>query len=524
MRPPQRRRSQGTRVARIASVVVAALTLAGCGSTVASSGVAGTAISGSTGLNGTPGLELGSPSVPPGVAPGGVLAPSTGGAVTTTDGTPISGTSTGGGSGTTATSTTPSLLPSTGQGYDRAKVYLGFPTNNDASAAAGSLGLAGLDFGDQIAMANAIVKDLNDRGGLFGRTVVALIHDIKTADLQADPQAQAQATCSFFTQDHKVVAVVNIVAGIDLESFYTCLRKHTTPLFTAGFVPKDSAVLRDYTPYLYPLTSPNFDTFGPVWISRLLARDYFSGWNAANATPAATPAKVGLLYADEVISKRIFAKIKADLVSRHIAIGAEFAYDASSLSAEGTAMSNAVLRFRSNGVTHVLAESPDVQVFMTAADSQSYRPRYGMSSFLAPQLQSGNTPNQLVGSIGLGWIPTVDVARAQNPGPVSSGETACRNLMKKAGVNLSSYGVELIAFPLCDGVHLLEAAAKTAASFAANDLRDALAKVGAGFPSALVFRGGISSSSTTLPGGGRDFAWKTTCKCYAYLDAVIHAW
>lgn len=155
---------------------------------------------------------------------------------------------------------------------------------------------------------------------------MSVFRDIKTADLETDPQSQAQATCIAFTEDHQVVAVVNIVAAIDLPTFFACLARHDTPLVSAGFVPADNALLSTYAPYLHKTTAATFDVLAPVWIDRLSALGYFGGWNAASGSAAATAAHVGLLYPEAQRQRRIFAKVKSLLAQRHITVAKEVAY------------------------------------------------------------------------------------------------------------------------------------------------------------------------------------------------------
>src|SRR5206468_2005973 len=131
----------------------------------------------------------------------------------------------GGGAGTAA-------LPPTGRGFEATHDYIGFPTETGASGAAHSLGLTGLDFGDQVGHITAAVALANSRGGILGLTIVPVFHDIKTAKLLTDPETQAQATCTAFTEDRTVLAVVNLVAGTDRPTFYQCLKAHGTPVVT----------------------------------------------------------------------------------------------------------------------------------------------------------------------------------------------------------------------------------------------------------------------------------------------------
>lgn len=439
-------------------------TAAGGGGSAAGAINSGTGSTGSSGVGGSPG-----------VAPGGSTAPG------------------------------PAGLPTKGRGYDATHVYVGFPTNTDVSDAAPK-GLGATDFGDQVAQINAVVADVNRHGGLLGRKVVPLFHDMRTASLQVDPQSQAQGACTAFTDDHTVVAVVNIVAAIDLPTFYACLAKHDTPVMSAGFVPVDDTLLRSYAPYLYKLTTASFTELTPVWLDRLTAMGYFHGWNPTTGSASATDATIGLLYPDVQPQQRIFADIEARLEA-HGYTTKTFEYDVSSLDAESASMASAVLQFRNSGVTHVLSSESDVLLFMSAADGQHYRPRYGLTSYHAPAVQlQGTVPtSQLVGSMGTGWLPVSDVDAAHNPGPVSRGETACRHLMTAAHQNLSSASAAIVAFALCDGVHLVVDGVRATGNPTSAGLHAGLASIAPQFAPALVWHAALSGSRADMPGQVRDF-------------------
>ena len=501
--------------------LAAALTLvSGCGTTVTGVG-AGTnrAFTANGGL-----------SVPSAAAPGGVAPHGTHLTVgNTAAGSGPVGSQTGN-SVPAATSASPAVgvatatgaaVPAAGRGYDRNHLYLGFPTNNDVNSAAPA-GVGATNFGDQPSIIKAVVGDINKHGGILGRTIVPLFHDIPTASLEANPTSQAQATCIAFTQDAHVVAVVNIVAAIDLPTFYSCLAQHDTPLMSAGFVPTDDAMLDGYAPYLYKLTAASFSQLTPVWLSRLTAMGYFHGWNTTTGAPGPTAVKVGLLYPSQQPQQRIFADIKRRLTAAGIDVAQEFQYDTSSLNNESASMSSAVLRMRNAGVTHILSSESDVLLFMTAADSQHYRPRYGLTSYHAPAVQlQGTVPSsQLVGSMGVGWLPTTDVDAAHNPGPVSSGQTSCRKLMHDAGQDSSNASAEIVEYAICDAVRMTAAGLDLSKNPSSAGLHAGLARLGTSFASALTWRNGLSGNRYDVPDAVRDFAFNGSA--YAYTGKASY--
>ncbi len=80
---------------------------------------------------------------------------------------------------------------------------------------------------------------------------------------------------------------------------------------------------------------------------------------------------------------------------------------------------NAVLKFRSAGVTHVITVPTGGALpfaFMPSAESQGYRPRYAMNSLEIPAFVDLNVPNaQLKDALAVGWLPTSDVLTPQRP-------------------------------------------------------------------------------------------------------------
>ena len=493
------------------------LGLAACGTTVP---VGSSAVAGGGAPGGTDGLSLPSaaPQLPltPG-SDGEAFAPlGPGGVRATNPATPY-------GAEPPVGTLPPGTVPRSGRGYDASHVYLGFPTNNDVNEAAGALGLGALDFGDQNAIIDAVVAEVNARGGLLGRTVVAVKHDLKTADLQTDAATSAEETCRALTEDHQVVAVVNVVAAIDVPAFYSCLGHHSTPVVSAGFTPVDDRYLADYAPYLYRLTAASFSHVTPLWLDRLRALRYFTGWDTVLGRAGSAPVKVGLLYPSVQPQQRIFADVHKRLVARGITVVPDVQYSTQSLNAEGAAMSNAVLSFNSAGVTHVLSSDSDVLLFMQAADKQQYHPRYGLTSYHAPAaaLQAIVPASQLVGALGIGWLPISDVDAAHSPGSVGSGEAACRKTMAKHGVDVTAAGAATVAFADCDAVGLLTQAFARVGGLAAEQLRRGVVVVGPSFSSALVWSSALSASRADLPGSARDIGFDGAA--FHYLSTKGHS-
>lgn len=327
----------------------AMLALAGCGSTVAAT---------DRRVAGNPEPSLSSPEITAGA--GGPVADQS---ATSPEQSAIPQEQIGP-SGTGPVPSAAAALPPSGRGYDAKNIYIGFPTQTDVDMAAKNVGLGVLSYGDQVGQIRAVIDDVNRHGGVLGRTLSPVFHDIKTAD-------------------------------------------------------------------------------------------------------------------------------------------------ASTFDRQASGAASAVLRFRSNNVTHVLSSDSFVAFFMLPAEDQGYRPRYGLNSYHVPAaaLQALVPPRQLAGSLGIGWLPVSDVDAAHNPGPVGPGETACRKVMKDAGVNISSAGAALIAMEFCDGTRLFVDGIVAGGGPGSRAIHAGVARAGPTFRSALVWRSGLSSSRFDLPGMARDLGF-----------------
>lgn len=519
-------RSQSNR--RLAAGLLLAAAVAGCGTTVPLNQTTAGGNGGVTGQGPVLGDGLSADSGS-GTVPGGAAGATAPGSISSGEGAagaPGSGTvdQAPGGTGSTAPES-PALpvasgaVPTTGPGWDAKRVYIGFPTQNDATRSATALGLENLDFGDIEGDINAVVADLNSRGGLFGRQVVPVFRDNATADLLSDPARVGQANCTYFSQDRRVVAVVNVLVLLDVDSFRSCLAKEKIPFFVAsGLI--DDKVLESLRGYIYN-ASPTWNTYAPLLAQRLEAQGFFEKWNSRSGGPGAEPVKVGLLiYAGTPTSQRIGQLISAALKRQGYAPATTFTYT----DVTGSQMPNAVLRFRSEGVTHVFDYTAALRQFMVTAEQQGYRPRYAVVSSIGPrdQIAAQVPAEQLRGALGLGFCPTCDVATPQDPGSTPGGPS-CRQILSKRGIKYEGEPKRTalgVAYFFCDGIRLFADAFRAGEGLLPGNLEAGAAKVGSAFAPAITFRSGLRAGRPIVAGAARDFGWGAACSCFTYGPTV----
>ena len=198
----------------------------------------------------------------------------------------------------------PGRVPTKGPGWDAKTVSIGVLTQKDAQQAFAAAGYSGINTGDTEAQAKAVIADVNRRGGLFGRQVKPEFVDVPTLNSAENPDAAGNVVCSHFSEDHPVVAVVNIIATLDVDSFRACLAKHKIFLFDAADVAVDGSSAQALAPQFLTGTVPSWNALAPIFISRLQAQGDFTGWDAVQGRAAAGKApKIGLLVLENAIGK-----------------------------------------------------------------------------------------------------------------------------------------------------------------------------------------------------------------------------
>jgi ABC-type branched-subunit amino acid transport system substrate-binding protein len=488
-------------VARVLVVGVCAALVAGaCGSTVQQTGgatLAGDALDGgATGgipSGGGGGDELGAP--PAGSSTGGGSARVAG------------GTAGQRGSGPATPSGPSDLRP--GPGVTATEIVIGVEYIGD-DALNQAAQIQGTNPGDIGAYWRAVVDDINGRGGILGRKVKALHRPFSSAN-QASPEDQ-QAACSFFTEDNEVFAVMTRNGSDD--TYKACLhRRGVVAIGTGGLTPFDAETYRRF-PWFVTGGSLTLDRIAKTTADRLWAQGFF-----------APSSRLGLVTFDDPAFERAVERSYIPALAAH---GVRFAQDAriQRPDSEGdypglsTAVSSAVLRFKSEGIDRVvfLQLGGDLALFfMTAAESQGYHPRYGMNSQDAGQVLASNVPAaQLHGAIGIGWVPGTDVPAQHDP-PRWPARQRCFDLITGRGVAFPTRYGETIADTVCDQMSVL--AASLTAGGAPNKERFIAGLDSLGpFALAATFAGNFGPNAHDGAGAVRDVAFEDGCRCFRYTS------
>jgi hypothetical protein len=502
----------GTTVPTSARGQAAAAPLAG-GSTNAGLGAAAPAAAGLSPV-GTAGSSGGQSAPMAGSAATGSARTSTGTAAAPAS---LSDGSVGSGTGGAAGSNGPGITATT------ISIGILYATNGDAYEAA--LGNTAATQGDVGSEYRYIVKDLNDHGGIAGRKVVPVYHSVDATSGQSTEQTE-QATCADFTQDHKVFAMVP--GGT--QNILACMSK-------AGAVVAESGGLTGQTTAEYNQFPANFDATS-ISLDRLVANlvpvlqraKYFTPWDTAAGAPGQLKPVTGIVVPDRPeyhhavdVLVRALSRIGIVVSSKDIV----FYHWPNSSAEDGQAVTeiqSAVLKFKTDGVTHVIPLEVNGQVFFAAqADKQQYRPRYGINSASGDQAYLGSLipSSQLHGAIGLGYFPAVDLPASMNPdnGPYSGpARRHCLDVMKKNGVTFSDTNAEAVALSLCDGLYELKAVLEHIDPAAGLNQRSVAASIDSigSVPSATYVTVAYGPHRRDAVSNGYLYAYFADCDCMHY--------
>jgi len=160
----------------------------------------------------------------------------------------------------------------------------------------------------------------------------------------------------------------------------------------------------------------------------------------------------------------------------------------------------------SGGVIHLL--------FISSAQSQSFRPRYGISSQDAPGFLSQNFDERALGtSMAVGWAPELD---GDDTGRRSAANARCHKALTAEGLAWDS-NLE----PFCDAFFFLQAALADASAVTIDSLRAGAESLGTSFDSPYVFGTRFSPGHTDGPRQARLMRFDSGAEAFRYTGSFV---
>jgi hypothetical protein len=392
------------------------------------------------------------------------------------------------------------------------KLQIGLVVFQDLGAATRALGVQGLATGNGRRQAEVAAGLVNAAGGLGGRRIEPVVVEL---NVTSEINGQMQAACSRFFDDNKVAAVVSLMY---LPILAECTGRRNVPLVIAGASTTDRKSLAARPQLVLPGTM-TIDRAAVSLVSGLKGTGYFD--------PDARANTIGLLYSDTPDYAAVPGLVAAQLKAQGLTLADSVALPVVNATAEATGASaaglSAVLRFKGKGINRVIVvdrSGNSISYFAIGASTQGYLPRFAVTSLSNVGLLSTLMgPQQLSGTIGVGWIPVSDLpagAQRLNPNGV-----ACVAAMSGAGEDMNSLGTRGSSVAPCEGLFFLarvwQGRPATAAGFA-----DGVAAMGTSYAPVQTF----SSSFAGRRDGAqtvRPMAYQGACNCFAYTGPPVAA-
>jgi ABC-type branched-subunit amino acid transport system substrate-binding protein len=384
------------------------------------------------------------------------------------------------------------------------------------SAAGGAVGISGAALGDPVAFSEAVAKWVNSHGGVAG-------HPIKLVQAATDPTSstpvdqQDQAACAKFTEDNHVAAVVSIVTTT--PTFDDCMSKR-------GILYIPNSITQPDTSYAEAgnnrfSSSPTADRMAVTLADELGRNGYLKDAGI----------KLGIASQDYPWFRSASSAFKAELARiGGPPVSAEF-YGCSGCSSDQAKQeaTNAALRFRSAGITHVVLPDGSTagNTFLGQANQSGYFPRLGLTSSNLLSLIALNVPNPagLRGAVAIGFMPTLDTDGNPSHGapPQTAREKVCDDIMTSSpGTQRNNRLAEEQAQFTCDGFFFLKEIGDRQHAIDLPTFRAGVETTGNGFTPVLTFHDFFGPGRHDGTQTYRPAAFNDGCTCFVYTGGELN--
>ena len=366
------------------------------------------------------------------------------------------------------------------------------------------------DVGDVKGQIEALVADVNSRGGIAGRRIepVIVVYDA----LLDTPDAE-EKLCRTFTEDDPVFAVV--LYGQVQSNARPCYANRKTVMIDQTFFPVDQKTLDEFSPYLWQPIMPEYGKLLRGLAIALSDNQFFTDG-----------AKLGIVGIDSPENRRV---VDDDLAPTLASLGIEPTdiqwIDPSTGATLQAGQDQAVLEFKDQGIDRVIVVGGSrlLAFLITTAIPQQYFPRYAITSFDNPDFIKREMPMALDGAIGISIQPAFDIADSEYPRPGNASEQRCIDVLAAAGHTFAERANMREAMVYCDAVALLEQAGRGLAGRAltADALAQQIGSLGDTWMSASNYASSFSPGSFDGVAGFRATIWDSSCSCFTLTDDTV---
>lgn len=358
--------------------------------------------------------------------------------------------------------------------------------------------------GDVPGETRVLVDYINRNGGIAGRKLEVVLHPTEFVDSVNNVELEAQKTCTKFTEDHQVLAAVVLYATV--ESLVRCMADAHVPV-VSWYAPLDAQVFAQLPRFYYAPGAMNGGRGAAVAADVLAQAGFFDG------------AKIALFRHDAPTYERSEQVLRQALEAHGLTLDDVFATSSTDLGQVGRDAAAASFRFNANGITHVLFLDLNgvlSYTFMNAAEGQSYRPTYALSSNNGPTSVAEYAPTeQLRNTRIVSWAPYDAQARHdESPPAVAPTTTLCREILLEGGYDLADRTEEKYALNLCGDLLFLKTALDAAAAPNAAELERTVDGMGTSFAHAASYGSRLGPGRHDGAENTRVLVFDATCNCF----------
>lgn len=371
-----------------------------------------------------------------------------------------------------------------------------------------TLGFEPADAGDVPAEIEALVDDVNERGGIAGREVVPVI---RVYDALTDSPANEEKLCRSFTEDEPVFAVV--MNGMLQASARPCYAAAGVVMLDQTLFPIEATDAAELAPFLYQPSLPEYGAVLAGLAAALRTGNFFDD-----------DSRLGIVGIDSEQNRRV---TETQLLPRLAEMGVEPVetqwVDPTSSATLQAGQNQAVLAFKDQEVDRVIVigGSRLLAFFVTIAIPQEFNPAYAVTTFDNPAFISARTPDVLRGSVGLSLLPAYDLTSDPEPFPLRPAEIECVDVLAEGGQRFADREVAREAMQYCDAVRLLEAGFDAAPSddVTVDNFGEGVARLGR-FDLASGYMADWSDGVASGASAFRTVRFDDECGCFETVGAV----
>lgn len=403
---------------------------------------------------------------------------------------------------------------SIGPGVTAKEIVVGVGMADESNNNAALLGVSNLTQGDRERYYEIMRDQINREGGIAGRKVRYSFFRYSTAQ-GARVSGLENEACEYWSRDNRAY----VVRFTSSQNFLACARQNQLATTAEGLTSSDDTTFATF-PHHFEPSSMSLTQQMAILPQGLVAQKYFDrGYKLGVITFEST----NFVRAVEGTLRPALGRYGVKITGQVQKVSAvEENEDLAEITAQ---VQSAVLRFKTEGITHVLIVDERgllTLLFTRSAENQDFHPRYGTTSQNGHTALAGAVPEgQFNRAVGIGWMPTFDVVAKERPR--SEAGQRCLAMFKRKGEEPADPNNAAVMVGVCEELRFIKAAVERGLpDITMDSFKRGGEGLGSSFPS---FEGMANASFGPGRHAGvrsyRHVRYDAGCKCFHYTSKLI---